>query len=650
MRIHFASAERPKSVARKLRKLLKERGEPITQHRSLEIVASLYGYRDWQELSSSIGSHAASPEDHAVLPEIASARRKAQVAALVRHGIGQRDAVTFLDGLGKPAAPLQGHRHATRILDSMIERAVAMGVVAIEIESRRDDYRVRYVGAGAGTSHSGPLEDLPDLLRMVEDRAFEAHRTRDPRSSAFAMYGASAYRLDKAKLPTGQGGDVEVRVIHSDAMDTPRDPSTQELKRGVMDRFMHGEPELGLLDSILRDAFRVGASDIHIEPREGSYSVHFRVIGHRTLARSGSPEEFQEILSSVKRRSGLDDDVDRVGQDGRFKASYKDEPVDLRVATIPSRDGEIIVLRVLDPTRVRPSLSGLGLVIVKAGEWNASLRRRGGLGLIVGHGADVRREALNLSIRELERAGRKVFKASAPMEYRVPFTVSKGTDPGFPEDFGDFMRPDPDVLIMEEVRDPETANMAIEASRSGHLVIATLHEDSIFDLTGIDDGVVKAIKAQEAIRYFGRPWQPPTWVDPPLPPYLLDLVMDVGSVIAPRAAMILSQPDGSLKLGSAVETIDLTQDEHSAFMRGFVDDPDQMQLTKVSRDDGLLTLRVQWFRDFRNLAFRSLFVRGNDWKADTDRIEALLDRNPSPAMRKAIEEALAASNASAPSL
>lgn len=520
MRIHFASAERPKSVARKLRKLFKERGEPISQHRSLEIVASLYGYRDWQELSASIGSHAPSPDDHVALPEVVAARREAQIEALARHGLNRRDAAAFLERLAT-ASVAPGHLHPDRILDSLLERASMSGVSGIDIESRRGDYVVRFVTAsGDVVARSGSSEECAGLLRMVEERAFETHRESIlPPEHRFYFHvdERTAYRLTSAKLRNGKGDDVEIKVIHADPI-----PGL-----GADDESLRGEPEFDLVDSILRRALRVGASDIHIEPRAGSYSIHFRVIGQRSLVHSGPPEEYTEILTALKRRSGIDPDVDRVGQDGAFKIAHEGERIDLRVATIPSSDGELIVLKVLDPRRVRPSLADLGIVKATSGSTLAS--------------------------------------------------------------FGDAV----------DKSDPSRVVTAMEASR-----------------------VVSA--------YRGEPL-PATWATPVIPAALLDLVMDVYTLIGSGSVLAYADIDGTRKLGLGKTSVDLTDEEFLA-MTVFVDDRGWSQMTRVTRSDGALTLRVQWARDLQGLGFTPVMRRDYEWTVDPTRLEAILARNPSPSM------------------
>ncbi len=236
-----------------------------------------------------------------------------------------------------------------------------------------------------------------------------------------------------------------------------------------------------MMERLLYRALKEGASDVHIEPKLDSYAVFFRRLGERVLSHMGTLEEYNTIVSQLKDRSRMDLAERRVGQDGGFQIEYSGKYVDLRVATVPAVEGEQVIIRVLDPDRVRPKLEQLGISGVK--HWRRGITRKNGLCLICGETGSGKTTTLNASVRELDRFGKKIYTAEDPVEYRIPYvgqvSMNSGVGYGFAQAIRNFMRADPDVMILGEVRDPDTARNAVKAAETGHLVIATLHTGNI---------------------------------------------------------------------------------------------------------------------------------------------------------------------------
>jgi type II secretory ATPase GspE/PulE/Tfp pilus assembly ATPase PilB-like protein len=155
--------------------------------------------------------------------------------------------------------------------------------------------------------------------------------------------------------------------------------------------------------------------------------------------------------------------------------------IDLRVATLPTTNGETIIIRLLDPDRVQPKLDGLG--ITRLTEWRNGVSRPEGLCLICGPTGSGKTTTLNASVKEMDRFGRAIHTVEDPVEYRIAYTNQVHINPAVGLDFSRavraFMRADPDVIILGEVRDTETARNAVKAAETGHLVVATLHTGSI---------------------------------------------------------------------------------------------------------------------------------------------------------------------------
>jgi len=236
-----------------------------------------------------------------------------------------------------------------------------------------------------------------------------------------------------------------------------------------------------MLDRTLYRALSEGASDIHIIPRRKSYTVMFRLLGVRRIVHEGPLEEFYTMMAQIKDRGRMDLAEKRKPQDGGFQFEHNGRMIDLRVASLPAAEGEICVLRVLDPDRVQPTLSQLG--ITRLEHWRRGFNQLHGLCLICGQTGSGKTTTLNASIKELDRFGKSIYTIEDPVEYRIPYTgqVSVNTAVGLTFSAGvrALMRADPDVIVLGEVRDEDTARNAVKAADTGHLVIATLHTGSI---------------------------------------------------------------------------------------------------------------------------------------------------------------------------
>lgn len=240
--------------------------------------------------------------------------------------------------------------------------------------------------------------------------------------------------------------------------------------------------EDSLFERLMRRAMRDNVSDVHIIPRHSSYSVFFRRLGVRHLAHEGSLDEYNTLSARIKDLARMDLAERRVPQDGPISMEHDGKVIDLRVATTPVGTAEYIVLRILDSDRVQPTLDGIG--ITRLAEWRKGVSRPNGLCLIVGPTGSGKTTTLNASIKEMDRFGRAIFSIEDPVEYRIPYVGQVGANPQVGLDIARairaFMRLDPDVIIVGEVRDAETARNAIKAAETGHLVLATLHSSTIY--------------------------------------------------------------------------------------------------------------------------------------------------------------------------
>jgi len=240
------------------------------------------------------------------------------------------------------------------------------------------------------------------------------------------------------------------------------------------------------LERLLRDALDAGSSDVHIIPRELSYSVLVRHDGVRVPVHEGPLDEYQTLVSQIKDKAHIEIEERRKTQDGAFNIEHNGRRVDLRVATIPSTQGQGVVIRVLDPDRVTPDLSKLGITGVD--ELRKGLSRPDGLVLITGPTGSGKTTTMTAAVLEMDMLGRAIFSIEDPVEFSMPFVTQVATNDLVGLDFASavrgFLRADPDVIIVGEIRDIETARIALKAAETGHLVIGTLHTGSILGALG----------------------------------------------------------------------------------------------------------------------------------------------------------------------
>lgn len=236
-----------------------------------------------------------------------------------------------------------------------------------------------------------------------------------------------------------------------------------------------------VLDLLLNIAALNSVSDIHIEPRKQSYNVFFRIHGMRVMVHSGTIDQYYRVCAMVKDRASIDPMEIRVPLDGSFSTKIRDRPFDIRVATLPTDGKEKITLRLLDPIRAQMRLPQLGISDVE--EWKTICEHRNGLVLIVGATGSGKTTTLNATIREMDRLGKSIYTVEDPVEYHITHVTHVQTNEAVGLDYARatraFMRSDPDVIILGEIRDPVTAAKAIQAAETGHLVIATIHAESV---------------------------------------------------------------------------------------------------------------------------------------------------------------------------
>ena len=238
-------------------------------------------------------------------------------------------------------------------------------------------------------------------------------------------------------------------------------------------------PIIKLCNLILTQAVQKGASDIHIEPDEGELRVRFRIDGCLSISMTLQPEAQASLVSRLKILSSMDISERRIPQDGRIQMTIMDKPIDFRVSTIPVSFGEKVCLRILDKTNVQVSLDQMGFTPYNYEILKKSIASPNGMCLVTGPTGSGKTTTLYACLNSIKGPDMNICTVENPVEYKLKMINQVQVRPEIELDFAKvlraFLRQDPDVIMLGEIRDTETATIAVEAALTGHLVFATLH-------------------------------------------------------------------------------------------------------------------------------------------------------------------------------
>lgn len=241
-------------------------------------------------------------------------------------------------------------------------------------------------------------------------------------------------------------------------------------------------PVIRIVAETLREAVEAQASDIHIEPEKDYLRVRFRVDGKLKEAASLPLEVAQAVVSRVKVMSNLKIDESRIPQDGRFRSKIFEREIDFRVSTFPTPLGEKAAIRVLDPTTGLKTLEQLGLSEKNYTVLKKGLERPFGMILITGPTGSGKTTTLYAILQILNHDDVNIVSLEDPVEYFVPGVNQSQVQPEIGYDFASglrqILRQDPDVILVGEIRDKETAGLAVHAALTGHVMLSTLHTNN----------------------------------------------------------------------------------------------------------------------------------------------------------------------------
>ncbi len=241
-------------------------------------------------------------------------------------------------------------------------------------------------------------------------------------------------------------------------------------------------PVIRLINGILQEAIRSRASDIHVEPYEERLSVRFRIDGSLTEKLSLPARLAAVLVSRVKVMARLDIANKRIPQDGRFSFNLGERQIDVRVSTLPARHGERLVMRVLEKDSQGIALSELGMDTAMLTDFQSMLARPNGIILVTGPTGSGKTTSLYGALSQLNDGTRNVLTVEDPIEYALDgigqTQVNDKVGMSFAAGLRAILRQDPDVVMVGEIRDPETAEIAVQAALTGHLVLSTVHTNS----------------------------------------------------------------------------------------------------------------------------------------------------------------------------
>jgi type IV pilus assembly protein PilB len=370
-----------------------------------------------------------------------------EIGALSRYDLTR----VLADHLGVPFIDLQA-KQPDPLLTSLLPEEVARRYRALAITRWND----QLVIAMANPNDLFALDDL----HLV---------TRSPIIAAMADEEHLAAAIDRIyKVSTLE---TTLDAASSD-YETPQDTSIANI---VDDE----GPVIGLVNALLEQAITDGASDLHVEPNDENIAVRVRIDGVLHDMSEIPLGVLRPLVSRVKILGDLDIAQNRIAQDGRFSLKIHGRPIDVRVVTVPTAAGEAVVLRLLDPVREALDVASLGLDPAEEARFLPAFRSPQGAVFITGPTGSGKTSTVYAVLSQINSRDKSIVSVEDPVEYRLRGTKQIQVNPragvDFPNALRSILRADPDIVLIGEVRDAETARIAADASITGHLVLSTLH-------------------------------------------------------------------------------------------------------------------------------------------------------------------------------
>lgn len=295
-------------------------------------------------------------------------------------------------------------------------------------------------------------------------------------------------------LPRCYEEDFKVDAVTADLDETAIELKSDEVyfDTDSIQVLADGSPVINLVNYLIVQAVRQGASDIHIEPSQLTSLIRFRVDGRLREILKPRRDLHPAVVSRIKVMAKLDIAEQRKSQDGRFHVRVDDREVDLRVSSLPTVLGEKIVMRILDRSSVTFDLDRLGVPPVQLKSLRNILQRPHGLVLVTGPTGSGKTTSLYSAVETVKHSGCNIVTVEDPVEYQLDLVnqvqVNAARQVTFASALRSILRQDPDIILIGEIRDAETAEIAVQAALTGHLVLSTLHtNDTASTVTRLRD-------------------------------------------------------------------------------------------------------------------------------------------------------------------
>ncbi len=375
-------------------------------------------------------------------------------------------------------------------------------------------------------------------------------------------------------------------------------------------KMIEDAPVTKIVAVIIQHATGGGASDIHIEPSDTNVKVRFRVDGVLYTSLFLPVTVHDAVVARIKILTNMKLDEKRKPQDGRFSARVDSRKIDFRVSTLPTYFGEKVVIRILDPERTILNLPALGLDGDKLVVVEKALKRPYGLILVTGPTGSGKTTTLYSMLRELDREKNNAVSLEDPIEYNIAGVnqsqVKPEIDYTFANGLRSILRQDPDIIMVGEIRDEETARLAVQASLTGHLVLATLHTNNAAGVIPrlVDMGLEPYLIAATLILAIGQRLAPllcedsreEILVDGAIKVMVDTFLEDVDPVtrkkiVVPdkvyRASRSAACPSGTRGRVAAFEVLEINREVEAIMLKS----PTEEEIYKVARKNGFLTMR-----------------------------------------------------------
>ncbi len=382
---------------------------------------------------------------------------------------------------------------------ALAEVALAAGVLSREtlLRTVADHEGLRYLEKIPHAVPTALRETVP--TRLARDYGIVPVEDEGGKLILLAVDPLNPFALDDLTFALGR--DIEIALADPEAVKALLDSTygrrdsvdLAEILRGVemaeaevdtadvgaLAMAARDAPVIRFVDAVLRDAVRRQSSDVHFEPFEDAFRVRFRIDGALQEVSTPARVLAVPVISRIKVLADLNIAERRVPQDGRIQMTVDGRAVDMRVSTLPTQFGESVVLRVLDKSVVNLNLDALGMPPGILGAVRELARRPNGIFIVTGPTGSGKTTTLNSALREVNDEETKILTAEDPVEYEIDgimqVAVNAGIGLTFATALRSFLRQDPDKILVGEIRDLETARIAVQASLTGHLVFSTLH-------------------------------------------------------------------------------------------------------------------------------------------------------------------------------